>query len=56
MSEQDVQIVDFEEMLRFIESRLASAGTYVKREAIITILQAEEAFLLEKGILQEYSE
>lgn len=56
VSEQDVQIVDFEEMLRFIESRLASAGTYVKREAIITILQAEEAFLLEKGILQEYSE
>lgn len=56
MSEQEVQIIDFEELLRFIESRLASAGMLVKREAIITILQAEEAFLLEKGILQEYSE
>ncbi|GIO05969.1 MULTISPECIES: hypothetical protein [Brevibacillus] len=56
MSEQEVQIIDFEEMLRFIESRLASAGMLVKREAIITILQAEEAFLMEKGVLQEYSE
>lgn len=56
VSEQEVQIIDFEEMLRFIESRLASAGMLVKREAIITILQAEEAFLMEKGVLQEYSE
>ncbi|GED29181.1 MULTISPECIES: hypothetical protein [Brevibacillus] len=56
MSNQEVQVIDFEEMLRFIEKRLASAGTYVKREAIITILQAEEAFLLEKGVLEEYNE
>ncbi|KNB70243.1 hypothetical protein [Brevibacillus reuszeri] len=56
VSEQEVQIIDFEEMLRFIESRLASAGMLVKRDAIITILQAEEAFLMEKGVLQEYSE
>lgn len=56
MSDQEVQIIDFEELLRAIESRLASAGLYVKREAIVTILQAEEAFLLEKGVLQEYSE
>lgn len=56
VSEQDVQIIDFEEMLRFIEKRLASAGQYVQRDAIITILQAEEAFLLEKGVLQEYGE
>ncbi|MGZ0049597.1 hypothetical protein [Brevibacillus gelatini] len=53
---EEVQVIDFEEMLRSIESRLASAGMYVKREAIIAILQAEEAFLLEKGVLQEYSE
>ncbi|GAB1528931.1 hypothetical protein BFO01nite_21210 [Brevibacillus formosus] len=56
MSDQQVQIIDFEELLRAIESRLASAGMYVKREAIVTILQAEEAFLLEKGVLEEYSE
>lgn len=56
MSDQQVQIIDFEEMLRFIESRLASAGLYAKRDAIIAILQAEEAFLMEKGVLQEYSE
>lgn len=56
MSEREVQVIDFEEMMRFIESRLASAGLYVKREAIIAILQAEEAFLLEKGVLEEYSE
>jgi hypothetical protein len=54
--QEEVQIIDFEELLRSIESRLASAGMYVQREAIITILQAEEAFLLEKGVLQEYSE
>jgi hypothetical protein len=56
MSNQEVQIIDFEEMLRFIESRLASAGLYAKRDAIIAILQAEEAFLLEKGVLEEYNE
>ncbi|MFI8712621.1 hypothetical protein [Brevibacillus brevis] len=56
VSDQQVQIIDFEELLRAIESRLASAGMYVKREAIVTILQAEEAFLLEKGVLEEYSE
>lgn len=56
MSDQEVQIIDFEEMLRFIESRLASAGLYAKRDAIIAILQAEEAFLMEKGVLQEYNE
>jgi hypothetical protein len=56
VSDQEVKIIDFEEMLRFIESRLASAGLYAKREAIIAVLQAEEAFLLEKGVLEEYNE
>ncbi|WP_421617687.1 hypothetical protein ACAF76_009490 [Brevibacillus sp. TJ4] len=55
-SQEEVQVIDFEELLRFIEKRLASAGKYVRREDIITILQAEEAFLMEKGVLQEYSE
>lgn len=53
MSDQDIQIIDFEEMLRFVERRLAEAGKYVQRDAIIMILEAEEAFLKEKGIIQE---
>ncbi len=56
MTNQDIQIIDFEEMLSFIEQRLADAGKKVEREAIITILQAEEAFLMEKGVLQELDE
>lgn len=57
MGDQEIQVIDFEEMLQFIEARLADAGlSNVNREAIITILQAEEAFLLEKGVLQELEE
>ncbi|CAM5789106.1 MULTISPECIES: hypothetical protein [Brevibacillus] len=56
MSDQDIQIIDFEEMLRFVERRLAEAGKYVQRDAIIMILQAEEAFLMEKGVIQEVKE
>lgn len=51
--QQEVQIIDFEEMLTFIEQRLTNSGMKVGRDEIITILQAEEAFLLEKGVLQE---
>jgi hypothetical protein len=51
--QQEVQILDFEELLQFIEHRLANAGMSVGRDEIITILQAEEAFLLEKGVLEE---
>lgn len=56
VSDQDIQIIDFEEMLRFVERRLAEAGKYVQRDAIIMILQAEEAFLMEKGVIQEVKE
>jgi hypothetical protein len=56
VTNQEVQIIDFEEMLSFIEQRLAQAGKKVDRESIITILQAEEAFLMEKGVLQELEE
>ncbi|CAJ1002589.1 MULTISPECIES: hypothetical protein [Bacillales] len=56
MSDQQVQILDFEELLRYIERRLAESGKYVQRDAIIAILQAEEAFLMEKGVLQEVKE
>lgn len=57
LSNQEIQIIDFEEMLSYIEQRLAEAGkTNVDREAIITILQAEESFLMEKGVLQELDE
>jgi len=57
VGDQEIQVIDFEEMLQFIEARLADAGlSNVNREAIITILQAEEAFLLEKGVLQELEE
>jgi hypothetical protein len=56
LAQEDIQILDFEELLGFIEQRLADAGMRVERNAIITILQAEEAFLLEKGVLQELSE
>ncbi|WP_139488770.1 hypothetical protein [Brevibacillus dissolubilis] len=50
---KDVQVVDFEEMLQFVEARLAKAGMKVGRDEIITIIQAEEAFLIEKGIIEE---
>jgi hypothetical protein len=56
LAQEEIQILDFEEMLSFIEKRLAEAGLSVERNAIITILQAEEAFLLEKGVLQEWNE
>lgn len=50
---QEVQIIDFEELLQFIEERLANAQMKVGRDEIITILQAEEAFLMEKGVIEE---
>lgn len=50
---QEVQVLDFEELLTFIEHRLTNAGMTVSRDAIITILEAEEAFLMEKGVLEE---
>ena len=55
-NKQEVQIVDFEELLVFIEERLARAQMKVGRDEIVTILQAEEAFLMEKGIIEEISE
>lgn len=51
--DQEVQVLDFEELLAFIEQRLESAGMKVGREEIMAILQAEEAFLVEKGVLLE---
>ncbi|MBO8162639.1 MAG: hypothetical protein H0Z34_02840 [Brevibacillus sp.] len=54
--EREVKIVDFEELLTFIERRLATAGMRVGRDEIITILQAEEAFLMEKGLIEVLSE
>jgi hypothetical protein len=56
LTQEEIQILDFEELLGFIEQRLAEAGMSVERNAIIAILQAEEAFLLEKGVLQELQE
>jgi hypothetical protein len=56
LAQEEIQILDFEEMLSFIEKRLGEAGMSVERNAIIAILQAEEAFLLEKGVLQEWNE
>ncbi|WP_420908734.1 hypothetical protein [Brevibacillus humidisoli] len=53
---QEVQVVDFEELLTYIERRLANAGMKVGRDEIITILQAEEAFLMEKGLIEVVSE
>ncbi len=50
---QEVQIIDFEELLQFIEERLANAQMKVGRDEIITILQAEESFLMEKGVIEE---
>lgn len=55
-NKQEVQIVDFEELLVYIEERLATAQMKVGRDEIITILQAEEAFLMEKGIIEEITE
>ncbi|MGC5323861.1 hypothetical protein [Brevibacillus sp. SYSU BS000544] len=55
-NKQEVQIVDFEELLVYIEERLARAQMKVGRDEIITILQAEEAFLMEKGIIEEITE
>lgn len=55
-NKQDVQIVDFEELLQYIEQRLAKAQMKVGRDEIITILQAEEAFLMEKGLIEELTE
>lgn len=55
-NQQEVQIVDFEELLQYIEQRLEKAQMKVGRDEIITILQAEEAFLLEKGLLEEITE
>ncbi|GAA4701887.1 hypothetical protein [Brevibacillus fulvus] len=52
-NKQDVQVLDFEELLKFIELRLASKGMRVGRNEIITILQAEEAFLIAKGVIEE---
>lgn len=52
----EVQILDFDELLAFIEKRLANAGMSVDRDAIITILEAEEAFLMEKGVLEPLEE
>jgi hypothetical protein len=54
--QQELQIIDFEEMMTFIEQRLANAGMKVGRDEIITILQAEEAFLMEKGVIVEAAE
>lgn len=51
--EEEVTILDFEELLVFIESRLAAEGKSVGREEITLILQAQEDFLVEKGVLQE---
>jgi hypothetical protein len=56
MDGQEIQVLDFEELLAFIEKRLATAGMNVGRDEIITILQAEEAFLMEKGVLVEIDE
>ncbi len=53
---QEVQVLDFDELLRFIEKRLETAGMKVGRDEIVTILQAEEAFLMEKGVLVELDE
>ncbi|HZG18170.1 MAG TPA: hypothetical protein VE710_24650 [Candidatus Bathyarchaeia archaeon] len=53
---QEVQVLDFEELLVFIEKRLESAGMKAGRDVIVTILQAEEAFLMEKGVLVEIEE
>lgn len=53
---QEVQIVDFEELLQYIEQRLENAHMKVGRDEIITILQAEEAFLMEKGLIEELPE
>ncbi|WP_134687315.1 hypothetical protein [Brevibacillus migulae] len=53
---QEVQVLDFEELLVFIEKRLESAGMKASRDVIVTILQAEEAFLMEKGVLVEIDE
>lgn len=54
--QQGVQVLDFEELLQFIEQRLNAAGMNVGRAEIVTILQAEEAFLMEKGVLVEFEE
>ena len=51
--EQEIMVVDFEEMLQFVEKRLASKGMKVGREEIITVIQAEEDFLKEKGVIEE---
>ncbi|WP_232699405.1 hypothetical protein [Brevibacillus daliensis] len=50
---EEVQIVDFEEMLTFVEKRLAQQGMKVGRQEIAAIIQAEEEFLMEKGIIEE---
>ncbi|MGD8191193.1 hypothetical protein ACQCN2_14535 [Brevibacillus ginsengisoli] len=55
-NKQEVQIVDFEELLQYIEQRLEKAQMKVGRDEIITILQAEEAFLMEKGLIEEIVE
>ncbi|MGO0061545.1 hypothetical protein ACTID9_16235 [Brevibacillus fluminis] len=53
---QEVQILDFEELLRFIENKLAAAGKKVGRDEIMLILQAQDDFLMEKGVLEEIDE
>lgn len=52
-NQQDVQVLDYEEMLQFVERKLAEGGMKVGRQEIITILEAEEAFLIEKGVIEE---
>ncbi|XOS92931.1 hypothetical protein ACLMAB_04155 [Brevibacillus laterosporus] len=43
-NQQDVQVLDYEEMLQFVERKLAEGGMKVGRQEIIAILEAEEAF------------
>ncbi len=52
-NEEEVKVLDFEELLVYIETRLERAGMKVDRAAIVEVLQAEEAFLVEKGVLIE---
>lgn len=49
----DIPVVDHEELIDHIEDELIKAGYAPEREAIVAVLEAEQDFLMRKGILYE---
>lgn len=49
---QEPIMIDMDEMADYIQERLMAKGFAVPKEAIFEVLQAEEAFLAEKGVIE----